>query len=203
MDQVRRCPQCGAEYRPEILRCADCGVELELRWEEEDPRFAPPESSAEMPPESEPPPGDYRSLYSSGEITDLQPLVDGLRNRGIPFRIDVVQLEPAEASPRPRARYDLLVRREEREAATEALSRLGRGELTPELLVAVDRDFDPQRGYSRCPACSASLPDGVEECPDCGLVLGTDRESAICSACGGGVGPADDVCPHCGERMEE
>ena len=34
-DHVRVCRDCGEEYRPEIVRCADCGGELEDRYEGE------------------------------------------------------------------------------------------------------------------------------------------------------------------------
>ena len=32
-DHVRVCRECGEEYRPEIVRCADCGGELEDRYD--------------------------------------------------------------------------------------------------------------------------------------------------------------------------
>ena len=32
-DHVRVCRECGEEYRPEIVRCADCGGELEDHYD--------------------------------------------------------------------------------------------------------------------------------------------------------------------------
>ena len=40
-DHVRVCRDCGEEYRPEIVRCADCGGELEDRYEGEARRASP------------------------------------------------------------------------------------------------------------------------------------------------------------------
>src|SRR2546427_810167 len=67
MATVRHCPRCDTDYRPEILTCAECGEALQLREEE-----APPPAAAE------PPPGDYRSLYFSERIEDLEPLAEEL-----------------------------------------------------------------------------------------------------------------------------
>ena len=41
-DHVRVCRECGEEYRPEVVRCADCGGELEDRFEGEGAESPPP-----------------------------------------------------------------------------------------------------------------------------------------------------------------
>jgi len=193
MDFVRHCSRCHVDYRPEILRCADCGGELEIRQEETDP-----DSEEDMPPE--PPPGDYRSLYCTFEMEDLSPLTDTLTREGLPFRIDTS--EQSGTTLVPRTRFDLKVRDEEWEKAKEILSN------RPDFLdvksasEAAEAGFDPERGYTLCPGCSARLSPGTTECPDCGLALGGGPESLLCSACGAEVSPADPSCPHCGALLE-
>ena len=192
MNMVRHCARCDTDYRVEILTCAECGEEMELRAEA---------GEAEPATSAEPPPGDYRSLYYSDRIEDLEPLAEELTRRSIPFRIDFSG--DAKITLVPHSRFDLLVREEERERARETLSSLPQAsdlELTDE---AAEKGFDPKRGYSRCPGCSADLPAGALKCPDCGLALGGSLEPLLCSACGWEVSPADLACPRCGAVLED
>lgn len=201
MDLVRRCARCRIDYRPEIAVCADCGGELETRYEETDPRFAPPDLPEHSLSVPEPPPGEYRSIYRSTDIALVQPLAEALKGRGIPFRIEVTTLETA--APAPASRYDLCVRDAEREAAREELVRLERDYIAPESFAAIDREFDPEGGYRRCPACSASLSPRAAECPGCGLGLAEAEDPSACSECGQAVGESDRACPCCGAAFDE
>ncbi|MCI0410860.1 MAG: zinc ribbon domain-containing protein [Acidobacteria bacterium] len=192
MSLVRHCARCDTDYRAEILTCAECGEALELRAEE---------TVAETSPPAEPPPGDYRSLYFSDRIEDLEPLAEELTRRSIPFRIDFSGEDKITLVPH--SRFDLLVREEERARAKDTLSSLPEAsdlELTDN---AAEKGFDPQRGYSRCPGCSAELSAGALKCPDCGLTLGGSLEPLICSACGWEVSSADSACPRCGAVLED
>src|SRR5262245_65872963 len=103
MSMVRHCAQCDTDYRAEILTCAECGGELELRDDEK----------AEATPPEEPPPGDYRSLYFSDRIEDLEPLAQELKQRSIPFRIDLSGEDKITLVPH--SRFDLVVREDERD----------------------------------------------------------------------------------------
>jgi Double zinc ribbon len=191
MSLVRHCTRCDTDYRPEILTCAECGDEMELRAEEE----------AEPTPLAEPPPGNYRSLYFSDRIEDLEPLAQELTRRSIPFRIDFSGEDKITLVPH--TRFDLVVREDERNRAKETLASLPEAsdlELTDE---AAEKGFDPQRGYSRCPACSTELPAGALKCQDCGLTLGGSLEPLLCSACGWEVSSADSSCPRCGAVLED
>jgi predicted RNA-binding Zn-ribbon protein involved in translation (DUF1610 family) len=190
MSMVRHCDRCDTDYRAEILTCAECGEELKLRDDEQ----------AEATP-AEPPPGDYRSLYYSDRIEDLEPLAQELSQRSIPFRIDFSGEDKITLVPH--SRFDLLVREDERDRAKEMLASLPEAsdlELTDD---AAEKGFDPQRGYARCPACSAELPMGALKCPDCGLALGGSLEPLLCSACGWEVSSADTACPRCGAVLED
>ena len=53
-DHVRVCRECGEEYRPEVVRCADCGGELEDRFEGEEEGRRPPGPGARQPRPSSP-----------------------------------------------------------------------------------------------------------------------------------------------------
>ena len=53
-DHVRVCRECGEEYRPEIVRCADCGGELEDRYEGEGARPSPTRRRRRPPRPSSP-----------------------------------------------------------------------------------------------------------------------------------------------------
>ena len=182
---IRHCPRCRTDYRPEVGACGECGGPLDDRVEDGDPRFAPPRVPA---PPSQLPAGNYHSIYFSHEIRDLESLGGQLARRGIPFRIDT---KPG----RCRSRYDLAVRDEERAAAVDELNQLLRADVSPEHCGAVERHFDPDKGYFRCPACDARLGSGARECPDCGLALAGAPEELACARCGNALGPAGD-CRH-------
>jgi predicted amidophosphoribosyltransferase len=194
MEIVRHCSSCDADFRPEIERCPECGGELETRDEEAGQADDP----APLP---EPPPGDYRSLYYSTDVKELEPLTDALAAAGVPFQIETNKRD--DVTLVPHARFDLKVRDEEREKARQVLSALpGAAEIG---LVddAAEAGFDPKSGYRNCPACSASLPPHALTCPDCGLALEGSLEPLLCSECGWEVSPADTKCPSCGAALEE
>jgi predicted amidophosphoribosyltransferase len=191
MDYVRHCPRCRTDYRPEIQICAECGGDLETRTEE----F----SEEERP--VEPPAGEYRSLYYSGDITDLGPLTGPLNQAGIPFRIGA--LGEQEMTLVPHHRFHLMVRDEDREQAREILSHLADPSGPVLADTAAEATYDPERGYRACPACQAALPAGVRKCPDCGLSLRGSPEPLLCGACHWEVGPSDATCPNCGATLED
>jgi hypothetical protein len=176
----------------DVVRCADCGGELEVRNEE-------PESEAEPGPLPEPPPGTYRSLYYSTDVKELEPLTDALAAAGIPFRVETTQKD--DVTLVPHARFDLKVRDEERDSARRILSKLPDAAGLPLEDNAAEQGFDPKSGYRNCPACSASLPAGALTCPDCGLTLEGSLEPLLCSECGWEVSPTDTKCPSCGASL--
>jgi predicted amidophosphoribosyltransferase len=53
-----------------------------------------------------------------------------------------------------------------------------------------------------CPACSTSIPEGSAECPECGLVVNMEVETAVCPECDGEVDDEVNQCPHCGAEFE-
>jgi ribosomal protein L32 len=162
---VRVCRECGEEYRPHVVRCADCGGELEDRHEgEEDGRTA-------AVAEHEPPPAErsgHRALFVTPRAADLVPMAERLRQTQVEYRL-AEQPGSAEGAP---PRYALLVPDEAAALALRALADLLAPHEPSEGVSAVETRFDAERGYVACPACGARTAPGLVECPECGLGLG-------------------------------
>lgn len=63
------CPECGTEYQPGILRCADCDVALTSE--------APPEPQVEW--------ADYQTVMTTRDHSELAVAKSLLESAGIPF----------------------------------------------------------------------------------------------------------------------
>jgi len=168
---VRRCRECGEEYRPEVLTCVDCGGPLEdadddLVPFESRPR---PGSAAETEPAVRKPPEGYVAVYVGRDLREVHPLVERLEEEGIPFH---VQDAAGEKGHSP-STYSVLVPEAEASRGRRVLAPLLGEGADPE---AADRAFDAEKGYLLCPACSAEMPRGAEACPDCGLAVAPDVE---------------------------
>lgn len=145
---VRVCVECGEEYRPEIVACADCGGRLEDRYDDGDRTVAPAAEGAGSPSHPE---AEFTETVLRGEkVTDLTPEADLLVEGGIPFRL----------RPAPEGGYRLLVPAAERDRALAALGLLADGS---------PRSAD-------CPACGTTVPAAADECPECGLAVGDEPE---------------------------
>jgi hypothetical protein len=170
---VKVCRDCGEEYRPEILRCADCGGELEARMEEEHGAWPVPTRRAEPREVDTRPPGDYRPIQWNAYAAALTPLADRLMAAEIPF-----YLRPRVVEGGAVGGYEIRVRQEERELALRELEALHR-EASPDsggdALAAPATQAGPA-GRTGCPACGATLSESAVECPDCGLALAGDVE---------------------------
>jgi hypothetical protein len=196
MNLVRHCAQCDTDYRPHVAVCAECGGPLQERLEGATDALetaAPPPSPAEHLP-----PGEYQTLYYSYNAADLTALAARLTRRGIPFRLETIAEDRGRRLPT--SRFELAVRDAERQSAREELLYLLGPEAPSDAARSLDRDFDPETGYRRCPGCSTDLSQGQGVCPECGLVLGGDPTEAGCGRCACGMepGPHDEQCPRCG-----
>ena len=159
---VRVCRECGEEYRPEAVRCADCGGELEDRFEGE------PEA-AEAPAGGREPPAStltgYRALFLTRQAADLVPMAERLQQAGIDCRLAE---QPGVGDGVP-PRYGLLVRDADAAGALGALADLVAPHENADVH-AVETRFT-EHGYVECPACGARTEPGAVECPECGLGL--------------------------------
>jgi len=161
IEHVRVCRDCGEEYRPEILVCADCGGPLEDRRADEPPARPSPE-----PPQTNELEG-YRPVFTASRVTDLVPLGERLSESEIEHRL-VEQPASVEGGP---ARYSILVPDADVAQALESIAELIAPHETGGDMRAIEVAFDPQQGYLQCPACGAKPPADAKECPECGLGL--------------------------------
>jgi RNA polymerase subunit RPABC4/transcription elongation factor Spt4 len=175
---IRVCPECGEEYRPDVQVCAECGGVLEDQFEDEG---APAGLETPLPP-SVPVAGPQRTVFSSSEAADLEPLAHRLGTSGIPFAV-----RGAINS------FDLLVQAADVERALEALK-----DLLPQEDPQPRAAFDPERGYASCPACGTPLAPGAAACPECGLAIGGPATGDVCPRCHSPLDPARQACPSCG-----
>ena len=162
---VRVCRECGEEYRPTAIRCADCGGELEDRYpgaEEEAPAAA---VSSEATTTDLP---GHRVLFLTPRAADLVPMAERLRETGIEYRL----AEPPGRVEGAPARYALLVKDADAAGALTAVADLVAPHEHTEGVHAVETRFDAERGYLECPACGARTAPGAAECAECGLGLG-------------------------------
>jgi hypothetical protein len=158
---VRVCPECGEEFRPDIVSCSDCGATL--RDANDDVTSAvgarAPVVAADPPGEADPG-TDYALIFSTIESDAMRDAAAALAHAGLTFRV------AGNATG-----FQLLVRRDDRPRASQALgTREGAVVVGPESDAAAEGHGGP------CPACGTALAACAVECPDCGLVLGGDTE---------------------------
>jgi hypothetical protein len=187
---VRVCRECGEEYRPEIVRCADCGGELEDVYEDEG--HAPVRPPAPAPVAPPPDLSDHRSLFESARAADLVPFAESLREAEVPFRL----AEKGPPGEEGSVLYQLLVKEGDARAALDVLAPLLAPNVDGEAVSALETSYEAGRGYVQCPACGARQVSGAAECPDCGLALGPAVPT--CSRCGAPLPEEGAACPACG-----
>ena len=158
---VRCCPECGEEFRPEIVNCSDCGALLQDRYEDEagPPAVAPPVAAPPEAVEGPPSADDYAPVFTAIDSVGIRRAAAALADAGVVFRVS------GSATG-----FRLLVPLGSYDAAMEAL----RGR---EGAVSSLPDTDPVP-ESHCPSCGAEVPAGAVECPECGLVVGDDGTDA-------------------------
>ena len=151
---TRYCPNCDDEFRPDIVRCSDCGGELEDRYDEEDGGERRDGEAAEHEPAA--PPEEYRPVFGCMESATLKEAAGLLAAARVPFRATGCSTG-----------FQLLVREADQSAAAAALQ--GR-----EGVLAGPDDAEPTVGAEggACPACGTAVPAAALECPECGLVVG-------------------------------
>jgi hypothetical protein len=151
---TRYCPDCDDEFRPDIQRCSDCGGELEDRYDEEGEGGTREAEASE--PNADAPPEEYRPVFGCMQAASLKEAAGALAAAGIPFRATGCSTG-----------FQLLVREADQSVAAAALKER-------EGVLRVPDDSGPSIGAEGgpCPACGASVPGAMLECPECGLVVG-------------------------------
>jgi len=166
---VRVCVACGEEFRPDVLRCSDCGGELVAR--DDEGSAGGPEARGRTGPLAS---GDSqdaaRPIAWSEQARDLVPFADRLVEAGVVFRIGPRQVEGEE---RPRG-FELRVWDQDRDKAMHALAPFANPESGVTLLESSPDPASEEPEGLACPACDAPVPHGANECPECGLAFGGD-----------------------------
>jgi double zinc ribbon protein len=169
---VRYCRRCDTEFQPHVVRCSDCGGELEDRY---------PDAVAdvETPATEEAPGVEFTIVATNLSAGQAELVARKLRTAGIPFRVGAHG-------------YGLVigVRAEDRPATEKILQRaraIPRQPLPDEPAVS-------ETG-GRCPACGDPVAAGSNECPGCGLSL--RGEAPTCDRCGAELDLPSEPCPRC------
>jgi hypothetical protein len=192
---VRTCRDCGEEYRPEIVVCADCGGALEDRWGDEDDAQATVPGPREPPTPEAPDLTGLRAVFVTHQAAVLVPLAERLRGAAIEFWLDESPKDPRA----PAASFRLLVHDEDAGRALRELAPLLAGADEADRFHAVESAFEGG-AYRNCPACSIELPAGADQCPECGLALG--EVATACARCGTPLGAGETECAACGAAQE-
>jgi hypothetical protein len=172
---VRYCAECDTEFQPHVLRCSDCGGELEDRWPDEETSDGGSETIEDVVPE-----GEYLVLVRNLAPAEAEQMASELAAAGIPFRLNA----PTHHG------LQLGVRTTDAGEAQMILERSGALPPQPNLGEApVSETGGP------CPACGAHVAPGSAECPNCRLALGSDP--ATCPTCGSELGAPWESCTRC------
>ena len=151
---VRVCRECGEEYRPDIALCADCGADLEDRYEND--RGEPVNPDGTVPELAPLEPGVAARALFSGPPDGMRMLADTLVARGVPFQL--VAEEKLGFTRYEQPRLVLVVPETEVERAQQALAEYrGRGtELGFTDLAATFGAAMQEGSAAPCPACGAA-----------------------------------------------
>lgn len=164
-DQTKTCPECGADYTPRALSCADCHVALV--WKRERPR---PAQAGFGDPWAALPEG-MAGLLVEDDQHAIEHYEDRLGDAGIASaKLPVVRLNPAGyLEPQPDGSgtgfRTLLFAGRDDYADAERIVADAFARRNPSLAETPFQEF-PEEG---CPACGAALPENTAACPDCGL----------------------------------
>jgi ribosomal protein L40E len=195
------CPECAGEYRPDVERCADCGVELVFPEEATD--AAEVEADRTSGPRNELPPSDDLVCVCCRSSRALLHLSRELDRAEIAHRIEVashgssVNMGTGGGSGTSITFFGCLyVLPADGDAAAAIDAELFGGKPVE------DSDLAE---LTVCPACGTPRPPGALECSECGLVLGSDADAIesdpICPRCGAVVSTGRAHCPNCGAAL--
>lgn len=152
MELHKICPSCGAEYRPHLERCADCGsllISPEEYGKAREERMRTEETEV----------GEAVKVME-GDLGWMSELKEVLLEAGVPC-----SLNSGCGKGRCGTTVQLQVSPEDLERAQEAIE---------EYLMELDPDLRTAKemfGKGICPACGSPIGNDARECPDCGLPL--------------------------------
>jgi hypothetical protein len=154
---VRTCPDCGEEFRPEIVRCSDCGADLVDQYEDGETRG---EAPADMGPDvaGPEPVEDWASVFTSTSSEALREAAASLAAAAVRFRAGATGVY-----------LQLRVPADDYTRAAQALAGHDGAVVVTEATVPEGQEA------AACPACATPVPADAMECPECQLVVGGDQ----------------------------
>ena len=183
-EPIKICSDCGAEYSLHAQSCADCGGKLVFPQDYKE-RFVPLEEEEEQ------------ICIREGVIDLIEELKEHMTKSGIRAVIRLHRETP-KACPTGTL-YGLYVTPAD-EAAAKEISRTHWLQGAPDH--ATSFRYSEQELAGVCPACSTSIPEKSAECPECGLIVKSEEETATCPDCDAEVGDEVNKCPNCGAEFE-
>jgi Double zinc ribbon len=170
---VRYCRGCDTEFQLHVVRCSDCGGELEDR----DPDAVTDADPAPVPEEAAD--TEFVTVATDLSAGKAEVIARRLGEAGVRFRVGARGYG-----------FVLAVREEDRPAARQILLRARAIPLEP----LQDQPPVSETG-GPCPACGDPVAAGASECSGCGLSLGSD--AAVCDRCGAELVPPWEPCRKC------
>lgn len=167
--ELKYCPVCDEEYRADIMKCAECGVELVSGREKlvEDQHRIEKKKSRSMELSAD----DDLVNIRKGPLLEMKKIRQLLEQESIP---SLIAGEKSANCGKGCCGTDffLQIRREDGELALEVLARdfHRTTALYHHDLSHVQAVYNQEAGQTTCPACGFRFsPTGNSACPDCGL----------------------------------
>jgi hypothetical protein len=150
-EQVKVCPECGAEFFAHVIECNRCEAEL----------VSPEEARGGAPKKKHAAPDDGLACVEDGTYERANEVAWMLRSSG--FDVKVLRTPGGSSC---KGSFGVFI---DRGAATEAARKIQEAWKRSHPELAASEELIRE---GKCPACGALLMGSSEECPDCGLFLG-------------------------------
>jgi len=168
--ELKYCPKCNDEYRAEIIRCAECGVELisgkDILAAAKHVNERKKSRSGKIGPHD-----DIVPIHK-GQLNEIRDIEKELKAENIAYLVSG-DGNSCNKGCCP-SNFCLEVRREDAlEAYTIIQAHIERTTaLSHHDLSHCDVVFDPSVKHATCPACGFKFQTTTTTCPDCGLCFG-------------------------------
>lgn len=161
-EQIKICPECGAEYYAHIKSCKGCEVDLIFPHEKAAYKKNLPKAEGEL------------VCIEEGPYDRVSEISRELKKEGIEAQVLNAGAGKSCSSSSFGLFVPMSIARETVRTIEEIYNRL-----YPEL-----RQAEQRLQAGQCPACGAGLSASSDECPDCGLYLGGGAGPDDCGGCG-------------------
>lgn len=166
--EMKYCPSCGGEYRPDVSSCMSCDVELisgeERLTEMFDQERAFENRSMDIGP------GDNLVAIRKGPIKEMKALKQVLAKERIASMLGGDEANCGKGCCGSPEMY-LQIKETDLEMATVVLAKefVATTALDLKDLEHAEAVFDHQASETTCPACGCTFSPTVGACPECGL----------------------------------